>query len=73
MSGEHFPRNTVSAAAWCTKCSRFTQHRVDHSEKGGGRKGPCLECIARLDSQHKAAEHKSKPAAEPAQQQELFV
>jgi len=69
MSGEHFPRNTVSVAAWCSKCSRSTQHRVDQGERGGGRKGPCLDCIARLE-----AEHKSKPAAaSPAQQQELFA
>ena len=44
---QHFTRNTVSAALWCAKCRKQTQHRID-----GVRKGPCLECIARLETQH---------------------
>jgi hypothetical protein len=44
---EHFTRNTVSAAFWCSKCQKFTQHRIDDH-----RKGPCLECIARLEKLH---------------------
>jgi uncharacterized paraquat-inducible protein A len=43
---QHFTRNTVSAEFWCSKCKKFTQHRVDV------RKGPCLECISRLESRH---------------------
>lgn len=35
---EHYTRNTESATAWCSKCNRMTEHRVD-----GGRRGPCLE------------------------------
>lgn len=35
---EHYTRNTEEATAWCKKCQRFTQHRVD-----GGRKGPCID------------------------------
>ena len=50
---EHYTRNTVSVSAWCAKCAKKTQHRVD-----GVRKGPCLECIAKLDAQIRAA----KPA-----------
>jgi hypothetical protein len=56
---QHFTRNTVSAALYCAKCKKETQHRID-----GVRKGPCLECIARLESQHnqvgKVAEEKQK-------------
>lgn len=36
--GEHYTRNTESVTAWCNKCQRVTEHRVD-----GVRKGPCLE------------------------------
>lgn len=60
--GEHFTRSTVSIAAYCRKCNRQTQHRVDDR-----RKGPCLECMARLEQQHNAA-----PAPKPAAQQNLF-
>ena len=59
---EHFTRLTVSAAFWCGKCQKQTQHRIDE-----GRKGPCLDCIARLDAQHDA------PKAAPAAQKELFT
>lgn len=45
---EHFTANTVSAEFYCSKCGRCTQHRID-----GHRKGPCLECIARLNAAHK--------------------
>lgn len=47
---EHFTRNTVSASFFCNKCGKFTQHRIDDA-----RKGPCLDCIARLEQQHKQA------------------
>lgn len=49
---QHFTRSTVSAAFYCPKCGKQTQHRIDHADNGGGRKGPCLECIARLEAQH---------------------
>jgi hypothetical protein len=60
---QHFTRNTVSAEFYCGRCEKFTQHRID-----GGRKGPCLGCIARLDAQHEAE------AAKPPKslQQNLF-
>ena len=44
---QHFTRNTVSASLWCAKCQKPTQHRID-----GVKKGPCLECIARLEVEH---------------------
>jgi hypothetical protein len=62
MGKEHYTRNTVSVAAWCLKCQKQTQHRID-----GVRKGPCLECIKKLDEQH--AQPK-KP--EPEKQKGLF-
>ena len=55
---QHFTRNTVSAAFHCGKCGKVTQHRID-----SGRKGPCLECIARLQEQHE-----QKPDPEPKQE-----
>lgn len=65
---EHFPRNTVSAAFWCGKCSSMTQHRID-----AGRKGPCLDCIAKLDAQHQVIDidELRRRLREPAQK-ELF-
>jgi hypothetical protein len=44
---EHFSANTVSAAFYCAKCQKRTQHRIDDH-----RKGPCLDCIAKLDKLH---------------------
>jgi hypothetical protein len=44
---EHFTRNTISATFYCNKCGKPTPHRIDDR-----RKGPCLECIARLERQH---------------------
>lgn len=61
---EHFTRNTVSASAWCSKCQKLTQHRIDDR-----RKGPCLECIARGDREH--AERRLD-RAEYRRQRELF-
>lgn len=51
---EHFSRSTVSAAFHCSKCGKTTQHRIDFvsEQKTAGRKGPCLECIRRLDLKH---------------------
>ena len=46
---EHFTRSTVSSAFYCPKCGKQTQHRIDDR-----RKGPCLECIAKLQAQHDA-------------------
>jgi ribosomal protein L44E len=55
---QHFTRNTVSAAAWCPKCKKQTQHRID-----GVRKGPCLDCIARLTLQSAQNEIERRRAA----------
>ena len=42
---QHFTRNTISVEFYCSKCGKPTQHRID-----GVKKGPCLECIARLEN-----------------------
>lgn len=47
---QHFSKSTVSASLYCAKCRKDTQHRIDH-----GRKGSCLECIARLEAAPKPA------------------
>lgn len=43
---EHYPRHTVSASAWCAKCQKQTQHRIDNKLKG-----PCLVCMANYDAE----------------------
>lgn len=62
---EHFTLTTISAAFWCAKCGKQTQHRIDSR-----RKGPCLDCIARL-----AAEHAQREidARRTEKQRELFA
>lgn len=60
---QHFTRNTVSAEFWCGKCKKRTQHRID-----GGRKGPCLECIARLEKESAGR----KISVADRQQKEMF-
>ena len=57
--------STVSASHWCSKCQKFTQHRIDSH-----RKGPCLECMARLDREHDL--RKSLPAPASAEQRSLW-
>ena len=56
---QHFTRNTVSAAFYCSKCGKVTQHEVSI------RKGACLECKERLEREHEA-----KKDAKPAEIQE---
>jgi hypothetical protein len=50
---EHYTKNTVSASFYCPKCGRETEHRID-----GGRRGPCLVCLAKpsVPAKVKAAE-----------------
>jgi predicted RNA-binding Zn-ribbon protein involved in translation (DUF1610 family) len=59
---EHFTRNTVSAAFFCPKCGKQTQHRIDHDRTGAGRKGPCLECSARADMEWEARRQQKSDA-----------
>lgn len=66
---EHFTKRTVSAAYYCGKCSKVTMHRVDE-----GRKGPCLECIDRLNTVHQleAARKQLDSDKVPGEQARLF-
>ncbi len=67
---QHFTRNTVSAAHWCGKCQKSTQHRIDDR-----RVGPCLDCIAKYDAEKNVIdfdELRRKLSAEP-EQKELFA
>ena len=41
---EHYTKNTLECTVYCLRCGKDTQHRVD-----GGRRGPCLECIRKLE------------------------
>jgi hypothetical protein len=50
---EHYTKNTLECTAWCARCQRDTQHRVD-----GGRRGPCLECQPRGMSKDQEARQK---------------
>ena len=65
---EHYTRRTVSAAAWCPKCKKQTQHRID-----GVRKGPCLECIAKYDAEKSAIDlDELRKKLRGEEQRELF-
>jgi hypothetical protein len=44
---EHYTKSTVAVQFFCKRCGRSTMHRVDK-----GRKGPCLDCLARLENKH---------------------
>lgn len=57
--GEHFTRNTVSVAAYCKKCGRQTQHRVDDRIKG-----PCMECMSKLEKAHVTGDLRAKRASQ---------
>lgn len=59
--GQHYTRNTVSTEAWCPKCIKRTQHRVDDR-----RLGPCLTCLERQTTQATA------PKDTPPEQGNLF-
>ena len=47
MSPEHYPKATVWGIIWCNKCRKVTEHRVD-----GGRCGPCMVCLEKLNADH---------------------
>jgi hypothetical protein len=65
---EHYTKNTLECTAWCNRCGRPTQHRVDD-----GRRGPCLACITKRETE--AAEQKERDEEEKErkrQQRGLF-
>lgn len=64
---EHFTRNTVSAFLHCKKCGKQTEHRID-----GVKRGPCLDCVAELERQHKMAEAVRQAHGRTEKQIDLF-
>jgi len=58
---EHYTKNTLECTAWCARCQRDTQHRVD-----SGRRGPCIDPahpvqeLSRKQQKRIAAEEKKK-------------
>lgn len=59
---EHYPRNTVSVSAWCSKCCRATPHKVSF-----GRKAHCLRCTEKQEAT--IAARKAEDAKKPVQRQ----
>jgi hypothetical protein len=64
---EHFSRSTVSQSLWCPKHRRYTMHRID-----GVKGGPCEECLAELERQHKLNEAIRRARDLQAKQIDLF-
>jgi ribosomal protein L44E len=60
---EHYTKLTMEVQAYCKKCKKTTFHRIDN-----GRKGPCLDCIKRLEENHGM-----KPKPEESKQEKLFA
>jgi hypothetical protein len=53
---EHYTKSTMQVSVWCNPCGKMTMHRVDD-----GRRGPCLECLKKLDQQAKDRPAKIEP------------
>lgn len=64
---EHFTRNTLETTAFCPKCKRPTQHRVD-----GGRKGPCIDPKHPVQGMTKAQEKRRREAEDKRKNPGLF-
>jgi ribosomal protein L44E len=62
---EHYTKDTVQVSVWCNPCNKHTMHRVDH-----GRRGPCLECMAKQEE--KSQERKRAPAKAAPVQLKMF-
>lgn len=60
---EHYPKNTVEVTVWCNTCFKFTRHSVFN-----GRRGACLECIAKREKETKDR----KPIEPVAEQRRLL-
>jgi hypothetical protein len=64
---EHYTKTTVECTAWCSKCQRNTQHRVN-----GGRRGPCVDPAHPVQEATKAQLARKKKEEEARQQPALF-
>jgi hypothetical protein len=56
---EHYTKNTVSCTVWCNRCNKATEHRVDN-----GRRGPCMQCLKRLEAESASRKVKVPPAVQ---------
>lgn len=54
---QHYTRNTVEVSEWCSKCGKYTMHRVDAPKLG-----PCLVCLEGAPRIHGAIEVVQEPA-----------
>lgn len=63
---QHYSKATVAVQVWCKVCHKDTMHRVDY-----GRRGPCLECLKKLEDNHGTA-GPSGPRGTIPQQGDLF-
>jgi len=54
---EHYSKQTVSVSAFCKKCQKHTEHRVDT-----GRLSACTRCEERLQIEHAYREQERRQA-----------
>lgn len=64
---EHYTKNTEECTAWCAKCQRHTQHRVD-----GGRRGPCIDPAHPVQQLTQAQQRRREAAEKKRRQPDLF-
>lgn len=64
---EHYTKNTLECTAWCKRCQRMTQHRVE-----GGRRGPCIDPRHSVQELTQAQLARKQKAEREAQQPSLF-
>ena len=62
---EHYTKNTLECTAWCNKCEKMTQHRVDT-----GRRGPCIPCMAKREADNQVERIKKGLAEEQRKEAE---
>jgi len=64
---EHYTRNTLECTAWCARCGRDTQHRVDD-----GRRGPCIDPKHPVQEETKAQQKRRQEQDRRRQNPGLF-
>ena len=73
--GEHYPAGQTECEAWGGKCGRFTMHRVDHppaGQKGGGRKGPCIDPAHHVQELTKKQQERQRKHEKDEREPKLF-
>ena len=66
---EHYSKAVVQVSVWCKVCHKDTMHRVD-----SGRRGPCLECLAKNEAECLAKREAAarRPGSLRGEQMDLF-